>query len=952
MIGTTGTRVVVFALVMWLGLSLTALAQGVGGISGTVTDASGAVLPGVTLTLLSPGVIGSGQTTVSDGQGAYEFTRLVPGSYSVTAELQGFQKTVQERIEVNAARTARADLKLVIGSVTESVTVNGLTPLLDTTSALKQTELTRDILDSVPTGHDVLSITRLAPAVINSTYDVGGRGQPDGSNVLVHGSIPREQGYLIDGLDFTSPQESSANLFFDTFVAQEVNVQAGQTSAEQTKGGVLMNMVTKTGTNTFGFSGMYEGTGHALEGNNVSTPALRAQLLNGVPAKALAANPNLIPGSFLAPGGLFDSAVTVSGPIVKDRLWFLGSERYGGEYRYDVGDYNVDGTQLLDDNTLTNFLGKVSWAVNRNGQLHSLITWERKFQGHENDANTTQFSDGQSTKRNDARVWVGYERWTQVLSSRMVLEVAAAWQSQQNDKPPQPGVPNGTIPRFDSVTQSVTMASPTYSLPTHGYKQQFQPSLTYVAGNHDLKIGYQFTRSERETHFVSISNYPSGLQEVFANGVPTSVHTYDTPTGDTYFNLNHSLYAQDKWRVAHKLTVNLGLRVEHDFERINDGVSPLCQPANPFIAQQCFPAVSGVPNWWFASPRSSAIYDVFGDGKTALKFSANRYIMSLVGLTDLINPIKLANDTRSWNGSVDANGFPTNLGPSSGFNIGTSNHIDPNLKVPYINEIAAGIEQQLSGNMVVSASYTYRGRRNIVGATNLAVPTSTYIPLTVTEVSTGQVVTVYNEAPALRGQNNTLYTNQPVLNDSYNGVDLLLQKRMANHWMLMGSLSLGKTDGDINTNTNGENTADLNNPNLTFRRGPFTSDVPRVFKLTGAYELPHGVRVAAVEQHNTGLPTLTTVLVDSRTVSLTQGPQMVIVAPFGTTRLPNIDTLDLNISKILKRGKLTVTPQVDIFNLFNAAAITSEVTQLGPTYGNAITLLGSRLVKFGFNVTF
>ncbi|HWW87983.1 MAG TPA: hypothetical protein VNZ26_30505, partial [Vicinamibacterales bacterium] len=120
----------------------------------------------------------------------------------------------------------------------------------------------------------------------------------------------------------------------------------------------------------------------------------------------------------------------------------------------------------------------------------------------------------------------------------------------------------------------------------------------------------------------------------------------------------------------------------------------------------------------------------------------------------------------------------------------------------------------------------------------------------------------------------------------------------------------------------------------------------------GTYEFPYGLRVSAVEQYYTGLPTLTTVLVDSRTAKLTQGSQTVIVAPFGTTRLPSIDTIDLNISKIVTAGKWRFTPQLDIFNLFNAAAITSEVTQLGPTYGNAITLLGSRLVKFGVNFTF
>src|SRR5689334_16958101 len=109
----------VFTILCWAGLSAAAFAQGVGAIGGTVTDESGAVMPGVTLTLNSPGMIGSGQTTVSDAKGAYVFPRLVPGRYSVKAELEGFRAATQDSIDVNADKTSRADLKLSVGSVSE-----------------------------------------------------------------------------------------------------------------------------------------------------------------------------------------------------------------------------------------------------------------------------------------------------------------------------------------------------------------------------------------------------------------------------------------------------------------------------------------------------------------------------------------------------------------------------------------------------------------------------------------------------------------------------------------------------------------------------------------------------------------------------------------------------------------------------------------------------------------
>jgi hypothetical protein len=957
-------RSVVFAALFWLGLSLPVLAQGgVGTISGTVTDASGAVLPGATLTLSAPGVIGSGQTVVSDGQGVYLFSRLIPGKYSVKAELSGFRAVVLDGIEVNADRNTRADTKLVVGEMAETVTVSGEAPLLDTTSALQQTTLSRQVLDTVPTGNDVWSIARLAPAVQQTNIDVGGRAMPDQGTMLVHGSIAREQGYMYDGIDVTSPQENALEIRLDTFSTTEISVQAGQTGAESSKGGVLMNLITKTGTNKISGSGVFQGSNHSLEGDNISgNAALKAQLLAGVPAKALAANPNIVPGANTP--RLFDSGFTLGGPIAKDKLWFFGSARLNEVYRYQVGSYNSDGTQLLDDNTMPTVLGKVSWAMGPSSQLHVLINWNRKLRAHQNGATITQFSEERATGFNDSRVWINTDRWTKVLSSKAFLDVAGLIMTSHNDKGPQPEVKPGDVARFDSVTNTVSVATGTYSLPTWSYKDLIQASLTYVAGSHDLKIGEQFTRAIRNQNFLSTSDYPAGLQAIYANGVPTSVKTFNTPTGSIWTNFETDIYLQDKWRISNKLTANLGVRFEHDFERVNDGKSPLCQVATPYIAGQCFPAISGVPNLNYFAPRLAAIYDLFGDGKTALKFSYNRYIMQEIGNSALVNPIKVTNDTRPWTvckagqtSGCDLNGdlLPqlNELGPSTGFNLGTTNRFADNLKVPHTDEIAAEIEQQLGSQIVFSAGYHYRARHDILGPTNLKVPTSGYTPVVVTEANSLQQVTVYNQDPTTKAQFDVLYANHPEYDDWYHGVDLVIQKRMANHWMLLGSASLDKSEGDIYT-VAGINTADANNPNFLNRRGPQIGDVPRSFKLAGAYELPMGIRAAANAVYIAGVPEQTTVLVDAKTtaVKLTQTSQVLVVQPFGTTHTSNTTMVDLNVAKTFRVNGVKIEPRMDIFNATNAGVVTQRLTQLGPSYNNPLTILGARLIKFGVNVTF
>ena len=188
----------IFVLLFWTGLSLPAMAQGFGAIGGTMMDASGAVLPGVTVTLSNPGTIGGNQQTVTDERGTYQFTRLVPGRYGVKADLAGFQPAVQEDVVVNADRTARVDLRLVIGQLSEGITVKGESPLLDTTTALNQTVMSREMLDSLPVRNDVWAIARMIPGVILGKIDVGGSESYLQSAATVHGSTTDENAYLIE----------------------------------------------------------------------------------------------------------------------------------------------------------------------------------------------------------------------------------------------------------------------------------------------------------------------------------------------------------------------------------------------------------------------------------------------------------------------------------------------------------------------------------------------------------------------------------------------------------------------------------------------------------------------------------------------------------------------------------------------------------------------------------
>jgi hypothetical protein len=353
-----------------------------------------------------------------------------------------------------------------------------------------------------------------------------------------------------------------------------------------------------------------------------------------------------------------------------------------------------------------------------------------------------------------------------------------------------------------------------------------------------------------------------------------------------------------------------------------------------------------------------------GDGRTALKFAANRYDQPIqMEFVGRLNPVGSVSDTRQWLPQsqcstpgvlgCDRNGDLTpqlsELGPSSGFALGSVAKYADDLKYPVSNEYSFEVQQQLPGNMVFSAGYTHRQTRRNLGQRNIAVPPDTYIPLTVTEPASGQTVTVYNQSPALRGRVDTLWDNEEVLDSNYNGGDVTINRRMSSGWSLIAGASFGKTVGDVLG-------GNLNDPNSgEFRRGLFGNDVPWSYRLSGVYELPHNIAsVSGTMQYYKGVPELTIVSVGSGAVpgGLTQVTQSIVVEPRGTTRLPNVFSLDVSLRKQFHFGGTSLEPRVDFYNLTNESTITNWLTTLGPTYHRASTIQQGRMIKAGFNLEF
>jgi hypothetical protein len=472
-----------------------------------------------------------------------------------------------------------------------------------------------------------------------------------------------------------------------------------------------------------------------------------------------------------------------------------------------------------------------------------------------------------------------------------------------------------------------------------------------------VKVGYEYVRGARTARFWSTS----GLRANFANGVPTSVNTYLVPITrsettygadiDELFRFrvdDHGLFIQDRWTPIRKLVLNLGLRYDSNSSRL----PATCRPETQFAPGACFDKTVA-PSFRDVSPRFNLVYDLTGDGRTALKFAANRYTQPInVSIIQRLNPVavgnNVVNDQRSWN---DANGdrIPqlNELGPAPGYVFaGANGRYADDLQRPISNEYTFEIQGQLPQNMVVSAGYTHKQTRRNIGETDTIQTLESWgAPIPVTEVTSGEVVQVWR-----RGTSSTarLFLNSPESDTNYHGGDLTLNKRLSNRWSMMAGASWGQ----VTQRTRGGLRSDPHILNYFDGENLVGADRPWSYRLSGVYELPYGVSASGTWQYQAGAPEETTVVVTNRTISLPQGNTTLRVREFGDARFPNVAGLDLSFRKTFRAGSRTIAPRIDIFNATNQSTVTARITQLGPTYGRISGIQRARLIKVGLNIEF
>jgi hypothetical protein len=986
---------VAFAGVVLLLLLVSRPAWAQSTIAGRVTDTTGAVLPGVTVEASSPVLIEKVRTAVTDGQGLYSIVDVRPGLYTVTFSLPGFNTVRWEGVQVEANASVPINADMRVGAVEETITVTGQTPLVDVQQATQRQVLNREVLDTLPGNRTIQLAGVVLPGMRMSGASsggamVGGSGNTVIQQVLVtRGKTQTENTMWIDGMDMMMIRGDGRPPYDNFAGATEVAIETNPTTADTAGGGVKISMVPRDGGNTFAGDVHFSGMTHHWQTNNI-TDELRQKGLSTPTSTQW----------------MYDLNPVYGGPIVRDRLWFFGGARINHAVLAPAGatyfENGRPGTRQGFNETYTdNATFRFTWQATQKNKITTYRDQFWRYQGHYNGTATTDWATvPEKYARGTQYVWP--TKWTSTVTNRLLAEAGFQYWGYDNTiAVPQPGVlqERGTpewyanASRMDVATGFVTRARQQdccFRLIDPAYVAT--GSMSYVTGSHALKAGIQ---SKRGHHKLITQESNGALQQRYRSGVPDSVVVSAAPSyTDSVVNFDGGVFAQDQWTVK-RLSVNAGLRVEH----FRAGVGASSSPAGRFVPARSVDAFT-VFDFTDVLPRFSAVYDLFGNAKTALKFSAGRYVGVLGGaiIDDLAdptrgyNPIGRVPDVRNWFDCDLTPGTSTCSGralPTNGDDIAQDNEIAPSTNPLFGRRAAqraspdltresswdysASLQQELVRGLSLSAVWYHVREGNLWANRDLLLGAGNFTPFQVANpLDNGEMITIYN---LNRGTptGDVVTASSDINRRTYNAFELSARARLHTGGTILGGWY---TERQISV------VCDSNNPNdLRFcdQSGTLYQELGRVpalpfrheLKLAVTHPLPwnfqgalslisysgRGGSTALPERvscfsrrcwwQEVEWPVPANLFPGGRTVPVTAE-----LIPPGTKYLKRWNQLDVSLKRRFRMTKAEILPSLDLYNLNNSSVVLTEVETFGPSLGRPTNTLPGRLIRLGVLVKF
>ena len=981
-------RLTVFCLcATLLAMAAPTLAQEFRGrINGTVTDNTGAVLPGVTVTASSPALI-QPQVQVTGADGGFRFLALPPGVYEIDFELTGFQNVKRQDVRVIINQTLTVDQQLNVATLQETVTVTGQSPIVDTSTTSMGTNFTKELLTEIPNARDVWAAMSQAPGMQMTAFDVGGSNTGNQSGYRSYGMDTQNQTRM-EGIDTTEGITANAG-YFDFGSFEEFQVGGAGADSGAFAAGAVLSISVKSG-------------GDRFAGTWYSDYVSESQLTDNVPDYLKTPNTANDDGFFSRAGLCFQrSGETIcrgnavkkqydlngdlGGPIVKGKAWFFTSWRLNDKYTYITGLGDLTERSKLSNK----YTFKGTFQVGRNNQIIGYLNKREKLQDKRDVSLTVPVSAAyyQSSRNYPWKV-----QGTRVMGSRAFLDVL--YGNWYNFFPLRPtrdyDLYDGpwTPPRQDTATSQWS--------PTGGqngyqdqkrYKPQFYTTLSYFQdgwkGSHDLRFGFDWKRDRRSL----FRDQPFDIWYRDNNGALAQVDIYNTAvTGINDVNYSAG-WVSDTWKLTNRLTLNLGLRFEAyrdewpEQTHSPNGIPALSGWTDPrysaFVAPKTATATT-VSSTNTVSPKLGFAYDLTGDNRTVLKgFIGRSRWNSADQIADQENPVGIAalryefvscSATRTT--LCDLNGdrlvsSPAELGAYQTSTGGAGQvRVDRNMERPTSDEISLNLEREITSGLSGRASYVYKNMRNVwaeidvVRAANYTVPFTINDPGADRVAGTGDDQTFQTMALAAGTGQDRVFTNTDEVGDAdFQNVEFAINRRFSGRWMMLASYGMTwSTMAHIQTangnlNRYGNTTFPYRPADRLFGENGVETSSLWNYKIVGRYVMPWDIGFSGSWKVQSGFNY-------GRTISVTmpvEGARTIRVEPIDANRYPTVAILDLRLDKAFDMGRYgKFSPILDVFNLMNSGVPVAARTTNTATapFQEVITILNPRVIRFGVRYNF
>jgi hypothetical protein len=818
-------------------------------IAGSVRDTSGAVLPGVSVEASSPALIEKVRNVVSDSNGQYRIEDLRPGLYKVSFTLPGFATFEREGVELTGSFTATINAEMRVGSLEETVTVTGESPIVDVQSARRQTVLNNDVLRSIPTVRSYNALVVVVPGVVTNTNDVA-TGTAT-TQFPIHGGRNNEGRMTIDGLNVGNPPGGNQPPGFSVDVgnSEEISFTTSGGLGESETAGLVMNIVPKTGGNSIHGSAFYSGSGEPLQADNTAGTGV------GAPTPLT---------------GIYDINGAVGGPILRDKLWYFATARTQGSTRVNANMfYNLnagDPTQWLyrggpgisdpgfSDRTWENISGRLTWQVTPRNKIGGY--WDeqwvcRKCEGATVGITTPPVASPEAIGPGQTLpLRVPQVTWTSPFTNRLLFDAGFGgtyygWGNFERDPNPTRDLIRITEQCAAGCANNGGRANLVYRSQDWGDNRTgsytWRGSAAYVTGTHSFKVGYQGTLMTDDRTWQSNNQ---NLYYRFNNGIPNQLTQTISPWINDARAGWHAVFAQEQWTLK-RLTLQGALRFD------NAGSWFPAQKVGPtrFLSVPYdFPETKGVDRYNDITPRMGVAWDVFGNGKSAVKMNLGKYLEGVgVQLTyansnptlrvpTSTGPFGVPGVTRAWidadadlvadcdfsNPLAHGNPAAVNGGGGADFCGQMSNvrfgqpvltgNFDPDLLTGWgvrASDWSFGLslQQQLMARMSIEVGYYRRWFSGFTVSDNLALAPSDLTPYSITapldpRLPDGGGYTIsglYDVVPSKFGQIDNLSTLAKKYGKQYqyfNGFDVTLNLRTASGITFQGGTSTGQNVAD------------------------------------------------------------------------------------------------------------------------------------------------------------